>query len=63
MILLMLQFHTEKRDYVIIDAPGHKEFLKNMISGAASAEAALLIIDANEGIQEQSKRHGYILSF
>ncbi|MBC7765857.1 MAG: 50S ribosome-binding GTPase [Hyphomonadaceae bacterium] len=57
-----LQFHTEKRDYVIIDAPGHKEFLKNMISGAASAEAALLIIDANEGIQEQSKRHGYILS-
>jgi bifunctional enzyme CysN/CysC/sulfate adenylyltransferase subunit 1 len=57
-----LQFQTEKRDYVIIDAPGHKEFLKNMISGAASAEAALLIIDAHEGIQEQSKRHGYILS-
>lgn len=57
-----LQFHTAKRDYVIIDAPGHKEFLKNMISGAANAEAALLIIDAHEGIQEQSKRHGYILS-
>nr|WP_092072503.1 GTP-binding protein [Dendrosporobacter quercicolus]NSL48514.1 50S ribosome-binding GTPase [Dendrosporobacter quercicolus DSM 1736]SDM43084.1 bifunctional enzyme CysN/CysC [Dendrosporobacter quercicolus] len=57
-----LQFRTAKRDYVIIDAPGHKEFLKNMISGAASAEAALLIIDANEGIQEQSRRHGYILS-
>ncbi|RCX17251.1 sulfate adenylyltransferase subunit 1 [Anaerobacterium chartisolvens] len=57
-----LQFHTEKREYVIIDAPGHKEFLKNMISGAANAEAALVIIDANEGIQEQSKRHGYILS-
>ncbi len=57
-----LQFHTEQRDYVIIDAPGHKEFLKNMISGAANAEAALLIIDAHEGIQEQSKRHGYILS-
>lgn len=57
-----LQFHTQQRDYVIIDAPGHKEFLKNMISGAANAEAALLIIDAQEGIQEQSKRHGYILS-
>lgn len=57
-----LQFHTDKRDYVIIDAPGHKEFLKNMVSGAANAEAALLIIDAHEGIQEQSKRHGYILS-
>jgi len=57
-----LQFQTAKRDYDIIDAPGHKEFLKNMVSGAANAEAALLVIDANEGIQEQSRRHGYILS-
>lgn len=57
-----LNFSTDKRDYMIIDAPGHKEFLKNMISGASSAEAALLMIDANEGIQEQSRRHGYILS-
>lgn len=57
-----LQFFTEKRDYIIIDAPGHKEFLKNMISGAANAEAAILMVDAQEGIQEQSKRHGYILS-
>lgn len=54
-------FKTKQRDYVIIDAPGHKEFLKNMISGAASSEAALLIIDANEGVKEQSKRHGYLL--
>lgn len=54
-------FKTDQRDYVIIDAPGHKEFLKNMISGAANSEAALLIIDANEGVQEQSKRHGYLL--
>jgi len=57
-----IQFFTQNRDYIIIDAPGHKEFLKNMISGAANAEAALLIVDAQEGIQEQSKRHGYILS-
>lgn len=57
-----LQFKTGKRDYVIIDAPGHKEFLKNMVSGAASAEAAILMVDAKEGIKEQSKRHGYILS-
>jgi bifunctional enzyme CysN/CysC len=54
-------FHTEKRHYVIIDAPGHKEFLKNMVTGAASAEGALLLIDAYEGVQEQSRRHGYIL--
>ena len=54
-------FNTSKRNYVIIDAPGHKEFLKNMISGAAQSEAALLIIDAKEGVKEQSKRHGYLL--
>ncbi|HWD19982.1 MAG TPA: adenylyl-sulfate kinase [Verrucomicrobiae bacterium] len=55
-------FRTPKRQYVIIDAPGHKEFLKNMITGAANAEAALLLIDANEGVQEQSRRHGYLLN-
>ncbi|MFQ5443707.1 MAG: sulfate adenylyltransferase subunit 1 [Nitrospinales bacterium] len=54
-------FHTAKRSYVIIDAPGHKEFLKNMVTGAASADVALLLIDAYEGVQEQSRRHGYIL--
>lgn len=55
-------FHTQKRQYVIIDAPGHKEFLKNMITGAANAEAALLLIDAHEGVQENSRRHGYLLN-
>ncbi len=55
-------FQTQKRQYVIIDAPGHKEFLKNMITGAANAEAALLLIDAAEGVQEQSRRHGYLLN-
>jgi bifunctional enzyme CysN/CysC len=55
-------FKTRRRNYVIIDAPGHKEFLKNMVSGAASADAAILLIDAHEGIQEQSRRHAYLLS-
>ena len=55
-------FTWNTRQYIIIDAPGHKEFLKNMISGAARAEAALLLIDALEGVQEQSKKHGYLLS-
>ena len=54
-------FRTAKRGYVIIDAPGHKEFLKNMITGAAASDAALLLIDAEEGIKEQSRRHGYLL--
>jgi bifunctional enzyme CysN/CysC len=56
-------FKSSKRDYIIIDAPGHIEFLKNMISGAARAEAALLLIDAHEGIKENSKRHGYMMRF
>ncbi|MBD3209139.1 GTP-binding protein [Candidatus Woesearchaeota archaeon] len=55
-------FKSKKREYIIIDAPGHIEFLKNMISGAARAEAAILVIDAQEGIQENSKRHAYMLS-
>ena len=54
-------FKTPKREYVIIDAPGHKEFIKNMITGASQAEAAILLVDAEEGVQEQTKRHGYIL--
>ena len=55
-------FVWQGRQYIILDAPGHKEFLKNMVSGAARAEAALLIIDAVEGVREQSKRHGLLLS-
>ena len=54
-------FRTQKREYVIIDAPGHKEFVKNMVTGAARADAALIIIDASEGVQEQTRRHGYLL--
>ncbi|UCF08620.1 MAG: GTP-binding protein [Thermoplasmata archaeon] len=55
-------FRTEKREYVIIDAPGHREFTKNMITGASQAEAAVLMVDAHEGVQEQTRRHAYILS-
>lgn len=55
-------FKTALRDYIIIDAPGHIEFLKNMVSGAARAEAALLVIDAYEGVRENSRRHGYLVS-
>jgi bifunctional enzyme CysN/CysC len=55
-------FRSARREYIIIDAPGHIEFLKNMISGAARAEAGLLVIDAAEGVQENSRRHGYLAS-
>ncbi len=55
-------FSTNKRDYTIIDAPGHVEFIRNMITGASQAEAGLLIVDAEEGVEEQTRRHAYILS-
>lgn len=55
-------FQTEKRRYIIIDAPGHIEFLKNMVTGASRAEAALLVIDASRGVEENTRRHGYFLS-
>ena len=54
-------FKTKKRNYVFIAAPGHKEFIKNMITGAASADIAILIIDVDEGIKAQTKKHAYIL--
>ena len=54
-------FSTDARDYVIIDAPGHKEFIKNMITGASQAEATVLICSAYEGVQEQTKRHTYVI--
>lgn len=55
-------FKTAQRPYVIIDAPGHKQFLKNMITGASSADAAILLVDGVEGVREQTKRHAYVLS-
>jgi sulfate adenylyltransferase large subunit len=54
-------FSTDTRDYTIIDAPGHVEFIKNMITGASQADIGVLIVDAEEGVQEQTRRHAYIL--
>jgi bifunctional enzyme CysN/CysC len=56
-----IRFRTRSRDVVLIDAPGHAEFLRNMITGAAQADAAVLIIDALEGVRDQTRRHGYLL--
>src|SRR5438105_13741085 len=56
-----IRFRTNARDIVLIDAPGHAEFLRNMITGASQADGALLIIDALEGVRDQTRRHGYLL--
>ncbi len=56
-----IRFRTKSRDVVLIDAPGHAEFLHNMITGASQADGAVLIIDALEGVRDQTRRHGYLL--
>src|ERR1700744_726350 len=56
-----IRFRTPSHDIVLIDAPGHAEFLRNMITGASQADAAVLIIDAAEGVRDQTRRHGYLL--
>src|SRR3974377_1071869 len=56
-----IRFRTPSRDIVLIDAPGHTEFLRNMITGAAQADAALLLVEAVEGVREQTLRHAYLL--
>ena len=56
-----VRYRGKARDYTIIDAPGHREFIRNMVTGAANAAAAVLVIDAAEGVREQSRRHGYLL--
>lgn len=58
-----IRLRAPERDYVLVDAPGHREFIRNMITGAATSDAALLVIDAAEGAREQSRRHGFLLDF
>ncbi len=57
-----IDFSYQGHEFSIIDAPGHKQFIKNMITGASQANAAVLLVDAREGIQEQTYRHLYLLN-
>ncbi|MDP2631946.1 MAG: GTP-binding protein [Candidatus Uhrbacteria bacterium] len=55
-------FETERRKFILADCPGHFEYTRNMFTGSSTANVALILIDAQEGIQEQTKRHAYIAS-
>ncbi len=58
-----IMLKTPDRDYGLIDNPGHVEFIKNMLSGSSRAEAAILIVDVQEGLKDQTFRHTYLLKF
>ncbi|MEM9073369.1 MAG: sulfate adenylyltransferase subunit CysN [Myxococcota bacterium] len=55
-------FATEKRKFIIADTPGHIQYTRNMVTGASTADVALILIDARLGVLQQSRRHGYIAS-
>ena len=54
-------FRLGERRFVIIDAPGHEEFLANAMTGASDADAAILVVDADRGVEDQTRRHIYLL--
>jgi sulfate adenylyltransferase subunit 1 len=55
-------FATPKRKFIIADTPGHIQYTRNMVTGASTANAALILIDARQGVLEQTRRHAYIAS-
>lgn len=55
-------FSTPRRKFILADCPGHLEFTRNMVTGASSAQVALLLVDAQRGITEQTRRHAFLVS-
>ena len=55
-------FSTERRKYIIADTPGHEQYTRNMVTGASTADAAVILIDARKGILTQTRRHSYIVN-
>ena len=55
-------FATPKRKFIIADTPGHIQYTRNMVTGASTANAAIILIDARQGVLEQTRRHAYIAS-
>jgi bifunctional enzyme CysN/CysC len=55
-------FSTERRKYIVADTPGHEQYTRNMVTGASTADAAVLLIDARKGVLTQTRRHSYLMS-
>jgi bifunctional enzyme CysN/CysC len=55
-------FSTERRKYIVADTPGHEQYTRNMITGASTADCAVVLIDARKGVLTQTRRHSYLVS-
>jgi len=55
-------FSTDQRSFIVADTPGHEQYTRNMITGASTADAAVLMVDARKGILTQTRRHSYLMS-
>src|SRR5438045_9628801 len=55
-------FATPRRKFIIADTPGHVQYTRNMVTGASTADLAVVLVDARKGLLEQSRRHAYIAS-
>src|SRR5579885_875947 len=55
-------FSTDQRKYIVADTPGHEQYTRNMVTGASSADCALLLVDARKGLLTQTRRHTYVVS-
>jgi bifunctional enzyme CysN/CysC len=55
-------FSTEKRKFIVADTPGHEQYTRNMVTGASTADLAVLLIDARQGVLVQTRRHAYLVS-
>ena len=55
-------FSTDKRKFIVADTPGHEQYTRNMVTGASTADAAILLVDATKGLVTQTRRHSYLAS-
>jgi len=55
-------FSTDKRKFIVADTPGHEQYTRNMVTGASTADVAVILIDARKGVLTQTKRHSYLVS-